>query len=233
VTVLLDPAQHGQPGYDQARDALDNYAIGLLLAFSLREDSNCIDVGAHGGAVLRDIRRHAPAGRHIAYEPLPHLARQLELDFPQVEVRNKALSDRREQTTFNFVRSAPAFSGIGLRAHLEEHQVEQIPVELEDLDSSLPEDYAPDFLKVDVEGAEVQVFRGALRAICEHRPTIVFEHGQGGADQYGTGPDDVWDLLAGEARLRIFDLDGGAYRSKAEFAESFERGARWQYVARP
>ena len=111
--------------------------------------------------------------------------------------------------------------------------MEQIAVALEDLDSSLPDGYAPDFIKVDVEGAEVQVFRGALRTIREHRPTIVFEHGQGGADQYGTGPEDVWDLLAAEAGLRLFDLDGNAYRSKAEFADAYWRGVRWQYVARP
>jgi hypothetical protein len=37
----------------------------------------------------------------------------------------------------------------------------------------------PDFMKCDVEGAEVEVFRGAKRLLAEKRPTIVCEiHGE-------------------------------------------------------
>ena len=39
----------------------------------LGPDSSALDVGCHEGAVLAEIVRLAPAGRHVAWEPLPEL----------------------------------------------------------------------------------------------------------------------------------------------------------------
>jgi hypothetical protein len=48
-------------------------------------------------------------------------------------------------------------------------------VSLDEYTSAFP---APDFLKCDVEGAEVEVFRGARRLLTEKRPGILCEmHG--------------------------------------------------------
>jgi hypothetical protein len=46
------------------------------------------------------------------------------------------------------------------------------PVSLDDFTKTKP---APDFLKCDVEGAEVAVFRGARRLLKEKRPGIICE----------------------------------------------------------
>ena len=85
----------GHPFEDlAAADHRDELLMRRLIAWNLYPDSSCVDVGAHQGAVLGEILRAAPQGRHIAYEPLPHLAEKLSQDFPQVEVRNAALADR-------------------------------------------------------------------------------------------------------------------------------------------
>jgi FkbM family methyltransferase len=49
------------------------------------------------------------------------------------------------------------------------------------------------FVKIDVEGGELGVLRGGERPLRRHRPIIVFEHGLGSADIFGTRPEDVWD----------------------------------------
>ena len=67
------------------RDLRDNEHLRLLLAFVLREDANCIDVGANVGEILEEIVRVAPRGRHIAYEPLPDHAADLAKRFPGVD----------------------------------------------------------------------------------------------------------------------------------------------------
>ncbi len=89
------------------RDREDNANMRRLFAFALAHDANCIDVGAHAGAILREILRCAPHGRHIAYEPLPSFYERLVTEFPQVDVRFAALSNEAGTTTFKHVRTNP------------------------------------------------------------------------------------------------------------------------------
>jgi FkbM family methyltransferase len=206
-------------------------ATRLLLAFALQRDSNCIDIGAHHGSILREIERLAPGGSHIAYEPLPEFAAYLRREFPRVDVRQAALSRRAGEADFKHVMSEPALSGLRERLYPGPQQIQTIRVRVERLDDALSKGYAPDFIKVDVEGAEQEVFEGALATLRRHRPLIVFEHGPGAADHYGTHPDDIWDLLCAEVGLRIFDLAGRGSYDRDEFAASFHSGLRWNYVA--
>jgi FkbM family methyltransferase len=214
------------------REARDRHAMSVLLAATLSRDAHTVDVGAHSGTVLREIVRCAPAGRHIAYEPIPELAAQLRTEFPAVTVRNAALSDENGQASFVHVDSAPEFSGLRERdyhgfADVAKHH---ITVRTERLDDSLPEAFAPAFIKIDVEGAELLVLRGARETIRRWRPTLVFEHGIGAADHYGTGPADVYDLLVDELDMRIFDLDGAGPYTRRTFEDIFAEPL-WNFLA--
>jgi FkbM family methyltransferase len=217
--------------FSRARDAQDMEHLRLLLAFVLSAKSNCIDIGAHTGDVLREIVRCAPEGRHIAYEPLPHLSRALAANFPRVHVRTAALSNKSGQTSFTHVKSNPGYSGFRQRSYPGEELLELITVNVEPLDSSLAKDYVPALIKIDVEGGEQQVIEGAIRTITTHKPVIIFEHGRGAAEHYGTGPGDIYNLLCVQAGLRIFDLDGNGPYSRDDLARTFELGNRWNYVA--
>jgi FkbM family methyltransferase len=175
----------------------------------------------------------APRGRHIAYEPLPHLADHLRASFPDVDVRCAALSDHAGEASFARVRAAEAWSGLLFRPlpGNAEPDLEEITVRLEVLDEALPPDFVPAMVKIDVEGAEEQVVRGALRTLREHKPVVVFEHGLGSANAYGTEPDDLHRLLVEEAGLRIFDLDGGGPYDREEFHRAFYAFERVNWVA--
>ena len=212
------------------RDRLDNEHLRLLLAFTLAPDSNCIDVGAHRGDVLREIVRLAPAGRHIAYEPVPDSHAALAREFPQVDVRRAALSNEAGETSFVHVRSDPAFSGLRERDYPREFEREMLTVRTEALDAVLPEDYAPRLIKIDVEGAEGLVLEGAIGTLRRHRPVVAFEHGVGGPEHYGTRPADVYRLLVDEAGLRIFDIDGNGPYRESEFDDVFDKWM-WNFVA--
>lgn len=219
--------------FSLARDKQDMEHLRLLLAFVLSADSNCIDVGAHTGGVLKEIVRCAPDGRHIAYEPLPHLNQKLVVDFPQVDVRLAALSNRSGNESFTHVKTNPGFSGFRQRTYPGKEQLDIITVRVEPLDASLAPDYVPALIKIDVEGGEQQVIEGAIRTISTHKPLIIFEHGRGAAEHYGTGPEDIFNLLSVEAGLRIFDLDGNGPYSLADLSRTFDLGNRWNYVAHP
>jgi FkbM family methyltransferase len=214
------------------RELRDEHALAVVLATALRADSNAIDVGANVGAVLESIVRIAPAGRHIAYEPIPDLHEQLVSRFPGVDVRRAALSDVAETTEFSHVLDAPAYSGLKQRELPPgTGEVEQILVRTERLDDVIEDGYVPALLKIDVEGAELNVLRGAAQTLQRHRPFVLFEHGAGGADVYGATPAEVFDLLA-DAQLRIFDMDGDGPYSRERFCETFTKPI-WNFLAAP
>jgi FkbM family methyltransferase len=239
----LSPAARATPNPDPAaaveaamrRDAEDVANIRRLLAFALPPDANCIDVGAHRGAILAEMVRVAPEGRHIAFEPLPHLCDVIRTSFPTVELHQAALSDHAGEADFAYVHGpAEGWSGLRFRPLPtgEEAEVEHITVRLEVLDKVLDADYHPHVIKVDVEGAEQQVLEGALETLRRHRPIVVFEHGTGSAEAFGTLPGDIYQLLREEAGLRIYDLDGSGPYTGAAFERVFFAAERVNFVAR-
>lgn len=215
------------------RDRRDVEHLHAMLAAVLAPDANCIDVGAHEGAYLADMLRLAPRGHHIAYEPLPHLADALAARFPGADVRRAALSDTSGEASFVHVLTRPGWSGFRERPYPAEERLERIVVETQRLDDVLPDDYVPAFVKIDVEGAELEVLRGAADTLARHRPVIAFEHGLGSADYYGTGPEDVFALLVDHVGLRVLDMDGGGPYTRDDFVRAFHGGERVNFLARP
>ena len=156
------------------------------------------------------------------------------MGFPTVEVRNAALSDTAGQVDFIHVEAAPEFSGLREREYgaYAGSPRTTITVRTERLDDSLSPDFVPTLIKIDVEGAELLVLRGARDTLRRHRPAVVFEHGIGAAERYGWGPGDVHDLLVGELDMRIFDLDGAGPYSRERFIEVFPEPI-WNFLAVP
>lgn len=236
TALLADPARREEArallSAGARREARDRHGMSMLVAAILRRDAHTIDVGAHSGAVLSEILRVAPGGRHIAYEPIPELASRLAKQFPSVEVRCAALSDTNGSSSFVQVDSAPEYSGLKEREYhgVSDVRRHQITVRTERLDDVLPDDFRPDFIKIDVEGAEMLVLRGAAETLRRFRPAIVFEHGIGASERYGTAPSDVFGLLVDELDMRIFDLDGSGPYSRGQFDAIFAEPL-WNFLA--
>jgi FkbM family methyltransferase len=215
------------------QDRRDHEALATIFAAVLAPDANCVDVGAHTGDVLAEIVRIAPRGRHIGFEPLPGLAATLRRRLPGVSVRTVALGDAPGSFPFTHVIDRPGWSGLRPRPTPdgEAARTETISVAVERLDDALPAGYVPALIKIDVEGAELGVLRGARATLAAHHPILVFEHGLGSADHYGTTPGDVHGLLT-ELGYRVFDLQGHGY-DPAAFAHAFHTAARVNFLARP
>lgn len=174
----------------------------------LTPTSVCVDVGCHRGDVLKHMIALAPKGFFLAFEPIPDLFRQLKAEFTSDNIRlyEIALSDNAGTTSFNYVISNPAFSGLKKRRYCRPHEEDtQIEVKTQTLDNILREESIGqvDFIKIDVEGAEYLVLKGAADCIRTHKPYIVFEHGPGGSDYYGIKPEQVYSLLSDDYGLRI------------------------------
>ena len=218
----------------QAYEMRDNRYMEQIMAYVLTETSNCIDVGAFRGDFLRSFLRFAPAGHHYAFEPIPDLAERLNRKFPDVTVRQTALSNTEGEASFHHVVSNPGYSGLRRRTYDRSHEsVEVIQVATERLDDVLPSGFRVHLMKVDVEGAELQVLQGAIRTLKESKPHIILEHGLGAADHYGTTPEMIFELLVQECGLRLFNLDGSKSLSVDDFVSIYERNSAWNFLAHP
>ncbi len=206
-----------------------------ILEKCLTSSSNCIDIGAHEGEMLEEFLRFAPEGQHWAFEPLPVYFEELKLRFRQVEVLPYALSDSHTTSSFQYVVDAPAYSGLKRRSYdTHDPQIDEIQVDVRTLDEIIPSDSVVDFMKVDVEGAEMQVFLGARGTINRNLPTILFEYGKGAGDHYGTQPHDVFDffLEVGLPIYRLRDwLKGENALDLQEFALDFENNREYYFLA--
>ncbi len=154
--------------------------IRALLA-RLGPGDAAVDVGANKGAYLYWMRRAVgPGGSIFAFEPQPGLARYLEsvrrgMQWENVSVRECALSD----TSGRRVLHVPGWEnspGASLEAAAAaEAGTRDREVEVDTLDRQLEGTERIRFIKVDVEGHELAVFRGAEHTLSTVRPTLLFE----------------------------------------------------------
>ncbi|MBC7888060.1 MAG: FkbM family methyltransferase [Ferruginibacter sp.] len=206
-----------------------------LIRRLLKKDSNCIDIGANQGHILMEIVAAAPMGKHFAFEPIPHLYTSLKKRFSKnTTVYNYALSSKKGSNTFNYYPGRPAVSGFRERNKLIGQEPTLLSVRMEKLDDLIPENLKIDLVKIDVEGAEYEVLLGAVRVLQKNKPLVLFECGLGGADVYGTAPEDVFDLFAacglGITTIEYFNAGKQPF-SKEEFSGQFYKNYNIFFIA--
>jgi FkbM family methyltransferase len=168
----------------------------------IRRDSNCVDVGCHLGSMLSLFVRLAPQGRHAAYEPVPRKAAWLRRKFPDVTVRELALGESAGRVTFFESLTRSGFSGLGKTGDPRD-VVNEITVDCARLDDV--SDVRPvSFLKVDVEGAEYLVLRGAEGVLLGDRPALLFESVPGAGERFGHGHRELFEYLNGPLGYSVY-----------------------------
>lgn len=209
-----------------------------ILQRVLKRDSNVIDVGTHDAEVLQYVLELCPEGQHYAFEPLPEYASRLHASLPQnVKVCELALSDAPGEQAFFRNLTDSGRSGLRRTRYDSAHAVQKICVRAARMDDVLVSDHRVDLIKIDVEGAELLVLRGASGILERWRPFVVFEHGLGGADEaYGCTPEDLFSLLTSFGyclfTLRGFLRDENPLPCK-DFAEAFRSGREYYWLAAP
>jgi FkbM family methyltransferase len=146
-----------------------------------------LDVGANVGAYgLPWAACHTDVSVHC-FEPHPQvrarLARNLALNRPlagRVAIRVEALSDRTGSATFQAVRSDGGNWGLSALAStdiLDVAHADLIEVPMARLDDLFPSGgKSVSLVKVDVQGHELEVLRGAVGILARDRPALILEH---------------------------------------------------------
>jgi FkbM family methyltransferase len=205
-----------------------------------RPDSNCIDVGCHKGEILDLLMQAAPNGQHFGFEPIPALYQNLLAKYqsqPNCHFFDIALSNQKGSSSFNYVVSNPSYSGLLKRRYDRPNEEDTlITVRTERLDDILPPDTPVDLVKIDVEGGEMVVMEGAVQTLTRWKPVVIFEHGLGASDLYGSTPEKLFDLLAG-CGLKVSLLDRFMKKtppfSREEFAAQYYNRVNYYFIAYP
>ena len=169
-----------------------------IIGRHLRGGDVVCDIGANKGSFVYWLSRWVGEGRVVAFEPQPELARGLaevcrpKLDNVTVEPK-AAFSHSGTQELFVPEGHSPGASLTHRAAEAIAFKTLSVPVVTLDDYFDAAERVA--LLKIDVEGAELGVFRGAERILRRHAPLLVFE-----CENRHLSPgtvDDVFGWLAG------------------------------------
>jgi FkbM family methyltransferase len=138
------------------------------------------DIGANAGFfTLVGAKRVGSSGRVVAFDPMPEnidsIREQIELNnLKNCRAELLALGEVEGVAPFCFDRPGSSIAHLGSPSDGEQ----SIDVRVTTLDSISENNWIPDFIKMDVEGAEVRVLEGARRLLREKGPGWLIElHG--------------------------------------------------------
>jgi len=152
-----------------------------------------IDVGANSGQTVLSVKRVLPAARVISFEPNPSsvvLLRRLSQRFPDLRIEAVGLGDREAEADFytpvyngNPMRGLASFDYTSARTWLNEGTIfgfrpQRLEIRVERALIRRLDDYQldPDLIKIDAQGFEDQVVRGAMKTIQRTRPLMLIEN---------------------------------------------------------
>ena len=153
------------------------------------------DIGANAGFYSLALSKYFPGITGVAFEPVPlthsYLKRNLELNnIGEIQALRVGLSDAPGQLTFSVSSEHSGASFLsavpdGEAAHLVSCSVTTV-------DQFIGEGgFVPAFIKCDVEGAELMVFKGAKKLLTVHRPAIFTEMLRKWAAKFNYHPNDL------------------------------------------
>lgn len=184
----------------------------LRLAFeNIRADSRVWDIGANVGVFTFAAAGLARAGHVLAVEAdvwlsqlIRRSARLHENRSMRIDVLTAAIAQQNGVSSFNIAqrgRSSNYLDEAGGRTEAGGVRT-RVCVPTLTLDTLLQRFSAPTLVKIDVEGAEALVMRGARRLLEEFRPIFYIEVGSDSSDEISnTFAEHRYDLYDGE-RLR-------------------------------
>jgi FkbM family methyltransferase len=154
----------------------------LLFPYFLNNDSVFFDVGSNIGSFVLIANKTIKQEQIFAFEPIPILNKRLKLIFPEANFRNIALSNAKSKTQFKIPKiNHTQFLTRGTLntnfVETNESGFDLLTVQTNTLDNFCIEENIKriDVIKIDVEGHEYEVIKGALKSIEKYKPILIIE----------------------------------------------------------
>jgi len=151
-----------------------------LLIKNFKDDDTFYDIGANYGFYTLLAQEFITKGEIHAFEPSPKIFKLLRensrLDIYKNTFLNKmALSDKTEETEFFDREISGQSGGSSLIKHQHFLKYKVIKVKTTTLDDYISNHKPPTIMKIDVEGGETLVLKGALKLLKKYNPMIIME----------------------------------------------------------
>lgn len=179
-----------------------------------------MDVGAHIGSVFDAVHRADASIAVTAVEADPQKAEALRKRYPYATILPFALGESTGTTEFHCYDDLSGYNSLIQRPDAVASR--RIEVQVARLDDLFSGDRL-DLVKIDVEGAELGVLRGAEQVIARTRPVIMFESVGRQVNTMGYDPGMIWDWLAARDYL-VSTPDRVAHDAQPLGRESFLDG---------
>ena len=211
-----------------------------MLRLMAEPGHTAVDVGANIGQMTVVMSRAVgDSGAVHSFEPLPAMFEELACNVALNQLKNVrlnrlGLADRPGSATMHaFEVGWEAFSSIGRPPRPEAGSAVSIEIPVETLDAYTAEEglRRVDLIKLDVEGAELSVVKGAEQVLRRHAPTLVFEAQPITAEGSGWHVREIWERLSvlGYAIFGLYPYasggelltDAGAFERHSRIGENF------------
>lgn len=154
-----------------------------------------VDVGAHVGSIVASVMHHNSSIAIIAIEAMPDKAFNLRKKFPSITVHQCAAGDHEGKASFYVNTKKTGFSSLSPDHGFSKESTTTIEVKVSSLDNLITQSDI-DVVKIDVEGAELGVVRGAANILSLWRPILMFESGP--ETLLGYTKEALWQILTAQ-----------------------------------
>lgn len=211
VKLECDPGDSGIPPIVALNIRHYEKEDGAMLLRLVDDGMTFFDIGANLGWYGLHVARIFPKSRVFAFEPIPKTYSYLQRNIAHNQLSNMraynfGLSDQAGEHVF-YVN--PKIMGAASSSALNGSEGQPLECKVRRLDDVAAElDTRIDFIKADVEGAELFVFRGGINIIKECKPVIFAEMLRKHAATFHYHPNDIIKLL-GEIGYKCFVCRAG------------------------
>jgi FkbM family methyltransferase len=181
------------------------------------ESAVVFDIGANIGWYCNHIAATRINSTVFGFEPIPETFGLLSSnsalnELPNLQVRQMAFSEKPEELTFYF---SPRQTGASSSKNITDNsEMVELKIKSTTVDDFMETNQTagPDFIKCDVEGAELMVFRGAMRTIEKYQPVVFSEMLRKWSARFGYHPNDIISLFASLGYQCFFTEDSKLLR---------------------
>jgi FkbM family methyltransferase len=200
IKLECDPCDMGIPPIVALNFGSYESNDGKMMLSLVEDGMNFFDIGANLGWYGLHVAKLFPNAKVFAFEPVKktfgYLTRNISHnDCVNMHSFNFGLSN--ENTTWTFYVN-PALMGAASGSQLASSAGEPQNCEVRTLDSFIHENpLIIDFIKADVEGAELLVIKGGIETIKSSKPILFLEMLRKHSRMFNYHPNDIIEMLRG------------------------------------